>query len=86
MNRNLAITATRAVQSFIDAKKAGIDPSQESLDAIRRYRTWNENELIGLRNASFYYPDIFFEDNMDASIATILQGFKSREVPHKFIP
>jgi hypothetical protein len=85
MGRNLTMTATRAVQLFIDSKKSGTAPSQECLDTIQKYRTWNDNELIGLRNASFYYPDIYFEEDMDSHIAAILQKYKDREVPHKFL-
>lgn len=84
MNRNYSMTPIRAVQSFIDAKKAGQEPGQDSLAVIRTYKSWKEPELIGLKNASAYYPDIYFESDMDATIAGLLQKFKAKEVAHKF--
>lgn len=84
MSKILTITPIRAVQSFIDAKKNGENPPQEALSVIKNYRKWKDLELIGLRNASAYYPDIYFEEGMDETIENLLQVFKSREVPHKF--
>jgi len=84
MGKTIMITPTRAVQSFIDAKKSGLEPSPEVLEVIKTYRKWRELELIGLRNASAYYPDIYFEENMDETIESLLKAFKAREVPHKF--
>lgn len=84
MEPKKVITPTRAVQSFIDAKKEGREPDPEVLEVIRTYRTWRPPELIGLRNASAYYPDIYFEDGMDEVIESLLNEFKAREVPHKF--
>ena len=78
------ITPTRAVQSFINAKKSGNEPSEESLSVIRNYRKWKEPELIGLLNTSGFYPEIFFEEGMEESITGLLQKFKDRQVPHKW--
>ncbi|WCL51286.1 hypothetical protein [Leptospira sp. GIMC2001] len=77
-------TPTKAVQSFINAKKSGNEPSEDSLSVIRNYRKWKEPELIGLLNASGYYPEILVEDGMEQSIASLLQKFKDRQVPHKW--
>jgi hypothetical protein len=84
MSKILTITPIRAVQSFIDAKKEGIDPSPDCLSVIRNYKKWKPSELIGLQNASAYYPDIYFEEDMDKNIDSIIASYKAREVKHKF--
>lgn len=84
MSKILYMTPTSAVQSFVDAKKKGIDPPTQALSSIQNYRKWKPYELIGLQNASAYYPDIYFEENMDETIDKILQSFKDREVKHRF--
>lgn len=78
------MTPTRTIQSFIDAKKENHSPSEEVWNSLKSYRKWNEPELIGLRNASGYYPDIYFEEGMDETISKLLAKFKERVVPHKF--
>ncbi|MCC5815371.1 MAG: hypothetical protein JJT78_11490 [Leptospira sp.] len=78
------MTPIRAVQSFIDAKKEGIDPPPESIEVIKNYKKWKPSELIGLQNASAYYPEIYFEENMDKNIDSIIASYKAREVKHKF--
>jgi hypothetical protein len=80
----VSMTPTRTVQAFIDAKKENKTPSNEILNSLRGYRSWNEPDLIGLRNASAYFPDIYFEPGMDETISLCLQKFKNRIVPHKF--
>ncbi|MBL0955116.1 MAG: hypothetical protein IBJ01_10150 [Leptospira sp.] len=78
------MTPTRTIQAFIDAKKENTTPSAEVWNSLKGYRQWNEPELIGLRNASGYYPDIYFETGMDETISKLLAKFKEKVVPHKF--
>ncbi len=78
------MTPTRTVQAFIDAKKENKAPSSEVIQSLKSYRKWNEPELIGLRNASAYYPDIYIEPGMDETIRKLLETIKERIVPHKF--
>ncbi|TGN17216.1 hypothetical protein EHS15_18710 [Leptospira idonii] len=78
------MTPTRTVQSFLDAKKQGLEVSEETWNSLKNYRKWNEPELKGLRNASAYYPEIYFESGMDDEIARLLENFKKRIVAHKF--
>jgi hypothetical protein len=84
MYNNLALTPTRAVQLYIDGKKSGTALAPEVTSVIKTYRKWRENELIGLLNASGYYPEIFYEDGMEDTIHKLLAVFKSKHVPHKF--
>ncbi|MDF3818540.1 hypothetical protein P3G55_01435 [Leptospira sp. 96542] len=78
------MTPTKTVQTFIDAKKGNTEPDKAVWESLKQYRKWNEPELIGLRNASAYFPDIYFEEGMDKTIADLLAKFKERIVPHKF--
>jgi hypothetical protein len=78
------MTPTRTVQSFLEAKKQSMPIPDEVWESLKGFRKWSEPELIGLRNASFYTPEIFFEDGMDAEIERLLARFRSRIVPHKF--
>ncbi|ABZ95541.1 Hypothetical protein LBF_3072 [Leptospira biflexa serovar Patoc strain 'Patoc 1 (Ames)'] len=78
------MTPTRTIQAFIDAKKENTAPSQEVWNSLKTYRQWSEPELIGLRNASGYYPDIYFEPGMDETISKLLAKINERVVPHKF--
>ncbi|GEM_PF-1500700 len=79
-----SMTPTRTVQSFLDAKKQSLPISDEVWTSLKTYRKWNEPELIGLRNASSYAPDIYFEKDMDKEIHRLIENFKKRIVPHKF--
>lgn len=78
------MTPTRTVQSFLDAKRENQEPGPEVWNSLKRYRTWNEPELIGLRNASAYCPEIYFEEGMDQTIEALLQKIRARIVPHTF--
>jgi hypothetical protein len=78
------MTPTRTVQSFLDAKKQSRPITDEIWTSLKGFRKWNEPELIGLRNASSFFPDIYFEDGMDEEIHRLLDVFKKRIVPHKF--
>jgi hypothetical protein len=51
------------------------------LDTIKTYKTWKENSLIGLLNASGYYPDILIEENMEENIKQLLEEYKKRIIP-----
>jgi hypothetical protein len=84
MYNNKILTPTRAVQNFIDCKKSGSNPSEEVFSVLKTFRKWKETELIGLLNASNYYPEIFIEENMESTINHLLQNIKKRFVPHKF--
>ncbi|MCG9873697.1 MAG: hypothetical protein MH321_02795 [Leptospiraceae bacterium] len=84
MYNNLVLTPTRAVQLFIESRKTGASISPEITSVIKTYRKWRENELIGLLNASGYYPEIFHEDGMEDTIHRLLASFKAKHVPHKF--
>lgn len=84
MYNNLVLTPTRAVQLYIDNKKSETTVSPEVYSVIKTYRKWRENELIGLLNASGYYPEIFYEEGMEQTINKLLANFKSKHVPHKF--
>lgn len=79
------MTPTRAVQTFIDAKKAGREIPADCLVALRSYKQWKEHELLAVLNASGYYPDILIEPDMEANIHKRLEWFKSRLVDHKFV-
>ncbi|EOQ89222.1 hypothetical protein LEP1GSC202_0828 [Leptospira yanagawae serovar Saopaulo str. Sao Paulo = ATCC 700523] len=79
-----SMTPTRTIQAFVDAKKENSTPSEEVWNALKGYRQWNEPELIGLRNASGFYPEIYFEPGMDETISRLLAKFKEKVVPHKF--
>lgn len=78
------LTPTRAVQSFIDCKKDHLDVPETVLETIRSFRKWNEIELLGLKNASAYFPDIYFQEGMEQEITTLIQKFHGRQVPHQF--
>lgn len=84
MYNNKVLTPTKAVQNFIDCKKSGSNPSEEVFSVLKTFRQWKETELIGLLNASNYYPEIFIENNMESTINNLLQKIKERFVPHKF--
>ena len=78
------MTPTRTVQSFLDFKKQSLPITDEIWTSLKGFRKWNEPELIGLRNASSYFPDIYFEEGMEQEIERLLTLYKSRNVPHKF--
>lgn len=78
------MTPTRAVQTFLDSKKQSLPIADEVWNSLKGFRNWNEPELIGLRNASSYFPEIYFEKGMDEEIERLLAIFKKRNVPHKF--
>lgn len=83
-NLYVSMTPTRTVQSFLDAKKKGSPIPEEVWKSLHGYRKWDEPDLIGLRNASAYAPEILFEEGMDAEIERLLAEFKKKIVPHKF--
>lgn len=78
------LTPTRAVQSFIDCKKDHIEVPEQVLITLRTFNKWNEVELLGLKNASAYFPDIYIQDGMEEEITALIQKFHARQVPHQF--
>jgi hypothetical protein len=79
-----SITPESAMRAFVNCKKEGKDIPADVLESIKNYRKWGENSLIGLLNTSAYYPEIFLEENMEATINALLKKFKDRIVAHKF--
>ncbi len=77
-------TPEKAIMTFVNCKKEGKEIPTDVLESIRNYRKWGENSLIGLLNTSAYYPEIFFEENMENTINALLKKFKDRIVAHKF--
>ncbi len=78
--KNKLLTPIKSVDTFVKCKKEGAPIPVAVWDTLRTYPRWNEVELTGLLNASAYFPDIFFEKNMEKKIQTILDEFKSRIV------
>ncbi len=78
------LTPTRAVQSFIDCKKDHLEVPEQVLTALKTFRKWNEVELLGLKNASAYFPEIYIQEGMEEEITNLIQKFHNRQVPHQF--
>ncbi|MCX7997467.1 MAG: hypothetical protein N3A69_00760 [Leptospiraceae bacterium] len=75
------MTPEKAVQTFIDCKKNNTPIPNEVFDTLKTYKTWKENSLIGLLNASGYYPDILIEEDMEENIKKLLEEYKKRIIP-----
>lgn len=75
------LTAEAAIDAFVKCKKANTEVPKEVLESIRKYRKWQENALIGLLNASAYYPEILLEENMEAEIMKLLDEYQKRIIP-----
>lgn len=75
------MTAEAAMDAFINCKKTNTEVPKEVMEAIRNYPKWQENSLIGLLNASAYFPDILFEDGMEEKINKLLDDYKKKIVP-----
>ncbi|MCB1143531.1 MAG: hypothetical protein H7A24_11415 [Leptospiraceae bacterium] len=78
------MTPESAVQKFIDSKKNQTEVSEEVFETLRDFEKWEENSLIGLLNASAYYPDIYIVEDMEKKILARLEHFKKRIVPVNF--
>ncbi|TGK28173.1 hypothetical protein EHQ12_12915 [Leptospira gomenensis] len=77
------MTPTRAVETFIRNKKNGEPIPEEVFLVLDSFPSWNEIELTGLLNASFYFPDLFSEFRTEKAINDLLEKFKQRivEIP-----
>lgn len=77
------MTPTRAVETFIRCKKNREPISDEVTLVLDSFQIWNEIELTGLLNASFYYPEILNEYRTAEAIRSLLEKFKQRivEIP-----
>ncbi|EMJ91147.1 hypothetical protein [Leptospira alstonii] len=74
------MTPTRAVETFILSKKKQEPVSEEVILVLDSFQSWNEIELTGLLNASFYFPDILNETRSEQSIRPLLEKFNRRIV------
>ncbi|MCB1189189.1 MAG: hypothetical protein H7A23_04065 [Leptospiraceae bacterium] len=70
------ISAESAIDNFIKCKKEGKEVSKEVIESIKNYKKWREPSLIGLLNASAYYPEILLEKDMEAEITKLLEKFQ----------
>lgn len=77
------MTPTRAVETFIRYKKNREPISDEVTLVLDSFQIWNEIELTGLLNSSFYYPEILNEYRTEEAIRSLLEKFKQRivEIP-----
>ncbi|MCG6166428.1 hypothetical protein LFX25_01000 [Leptospira sp. FAT2] len=77
------MTPTRAVETFIQCRKNQEPISDEVFLVLDSFQTWNEIELTGLLNASFYFPEILNEYRTETVIRSLLEVFKKRivEIP-----
>ncbi|UML81355.1 hypothetical protein [Leptospira kirschneri] len=78
-----SMTPTRAVETFILCKKKQEPVSEEVILVLDSFQSWNEIELTGLLNASFYFPEILNETRSEQTIQSLLEKFKQRivEIP-----
>jgi hypothetical protein len=83
MGKKAFVTPENAVETFIKCKKENKEVPESVFESLRNYKTWSENSLKGLLNASAYYPDILFEENMEQGILAHIQKFKDRIVPSR---
>lgn len=74
------MTPTRAVETFILSQKKQEPVSEEVILVLDSFQSWNEIELTGLLNASFYFPDILNETRSERSIRPLLEKFNQRIV------
>ncbi|RHX87587.1 hypothetical protein [Leptospira stimsonii] len=74
------MTPTRAVETFIRAKKNQEPISDEVVMVLDSFENWNEIELTGLLNASFYQPEVLNEFRSETAIQSLLEKFKKRIV------
>lgn len=77
------MTPTRAVETFIRSKKNGEPIQDEVFLVLDSFQSWNEIELTGLLNASFYFPEILSEFRTETAINDLLEKFRQRivEIP-----
>ncbi|XDD50413.1 hypothetical protein AB3N59_00940 [Leptospira sp. WS92.C1] len=74
------MTPTRAVETFIRCKKNREPIAEEVFLVLDSFKIWNEIELTGLLNASFYFPEILSDYRSETAINAILQKFNQRIV------
>lgn len=77
------MTPIRAVETFILCKKKQESVLEEVILVLDSFQSWNEIELTGLLNASFYFPEILNEIRSEQAIRSLLEKFKQRivEIP-----
>jgi predicted transcriptional regulator len=71
-----------AIDTFIKSKKENKDVPEKVLESLRNYKKWEQNSLIGLLNASAYFPEILIEEKMEEQIYKLLAEFK-KSIVHK---
>lgn len=81
MGKRAFMTPESAMETFIRCKKENKDIPEGVLESLRNYKSWSENSLKGLLNASAYYPDILVDPDMEQGIMKQIQVFKDRIVP-----
>jgi hypothetical protein len=79
----ILLTPETAIDSFVKLRKTNSEIPVAIYESIRGYKKWNENALKGLINASGYFPEILFEEDMEKNIYVLLSDIKKREVPSK---
>ena len=77
------MTPETAIQTFMNCQKEGKQIPETVMESLHNYRNWGENQLIGLLNASAYFPDLLFEAGMEDTIQTLLKKFQDRIVPSR---
>ncbi|ASV13042.1 MULTISPECIES: hypothetical protein [Leptospira] len=77
------MTPTRAVETFILCRKKNEPISEEVILVLDSFESWNEIELTGLLNASFYFPDILNGYRSEQTIQLLLEKFQRKivEIP-----
>ncbi|AVQ11396.1 Uncharacterized protein XB16_1064 [Leptospira santarosai] len=70
------MTPTRAVETFILCRKKSEPISEEVILVLDSFESWNEIELTGLLNASFYFPDILNGYRSEQTIQLLLEKFR----------
>ncbi|AVV77895.1 hypothetical protein [Leptospira santarosai] len=77
------MTPTRAVETFILCRKKSEPISEEVILVLDSFESWNEIELTGLLNASFYFPDILNGYRSEQTIQLLLEKFQRKivEIP-----
>ncbi|AXX14340.1 MULTISPECIES: hypothetical protein [Leptospira] len=77
------MTPTRAIETFILCQKKHEPVSEEVILVLNSFESWNEIELTGLLNASFYFPDILNGYRSEQTIRLLLEKFRQKivEIP-----
>lgn len=57
-------------------KRENEEVPKEVIDSLKNYKKWREPSLIGLLNASAYFPEILIEEGMEENIHKLLEKFK----------